>query len=529
MRKVKLLISVFLLCFLSRANAYDYNQILAEYHGGIIGSVNNCGVNLSHNPRYLRGAGSLSLQSPGTVFEAITALGKSGVVSVTGDGIVFYSPNGLNLSGGGDTVLLDAVASAYSFESLPLPREYIQYLGTKNIVEVKNEGKVLIHSSYSFLGASLMVVDANGVLHNDAISDVKFIGYASNKIYYQNTAGEIYTYASVNDLLADYNPKYVETSAKTIETIASYKGGLLTVADGSLFYSPSTQSLLSGAGVENLYPDNNGSITQMIVIAGTPSYIPISNLDVDFVVETKPENIVMSLRDGKLSWNGKSALEPINIPMLKLRLSSSFYIYSGIDVIDAKFLDYGRSQKYGSGFFVLKESANNTVALAIGLDGSPTTVKLEDKGWDSFQYKWREKGERTGYFSQEHGGRYIGDNEIKVTANHSCTALAAITYTDHTSFKFEKDIDAFFNLYKSSNSSSLPGFAVPDLNTGWPILDNYLFACSLIDSIDLPFGINASKLSKYGCPDHIREWRPGVFNPNEGARFVIIDNEVVWK
>lgn len=533
MGKIKLALLMLVISIGVKVNAYDYNQILTEYNGGIIGSLNNCGVNLSANPKYLRGAGSISLQSPGTEYLSITKLGEAGVVSVTKATNVFYSPDGLHLSGGGNTISLGKMpTSLWEFWTMNHAAGVGMWTGqnltAKKVfsVEVKDENKVLLFAPFERSDDVLMVVSSSEAQHVSLNEGTSFIGYAHGKIYQQKNTGEIYTYQSIDDLL-NYNPeRYIETSTKNIEAIKSFNSGVLTLADGSLYYSEDMNKLLSGGGIENKYSSHNGSIANMEVIPNE-EILTFNINGNEILIPTKKDNVILAHGDGKISWDGEVVIKPVNIDALKSYLVQSLGLSSGARLVKSDMLNYNDSVKYGSGTFVGASVNDATMAIAVGLNGLPATVNIEDKGWTNWEYKYRSKGKRTGAFNHEYGGEIIGDNKMKVIASHSCTAVVSVTDTNLTPFEYNTSLDASFgNISSYSSNNVLPGLPL-GINTGWTAMDWYLTACEWVgDNID-KVGLSVDS-EDYGCTPNPEAWRPTVFDPKGGTQFSIVNDQIVW-
>jgi hypothetical protein len=523
MKKIKLALGLFVFCLGVNVNAYNYNQILTEYNGGIIGSLNNCGVNFSGHPKYIRGAGSVSLQAPGTNFETITALGTGLVTTIRADDLshfkMYYSPNGLDLSGGGDTIYLGIVYT---------PKK-------QNPIEIKDENKVLLltYIPEKIVGqsghviparAELRTIDSSGIEKDYIYTDTRFIGYASGKIYRQNDNGDIFTYTSISDLLINNYTGNIESSTKKITSIKAYNNASLTLADGNLYYSKSADKLLAGPLVENIYPTRNGSISNMEVISDEKEFIPILSSDITIFVPVQKQYIILAHNDGKISRNGETIIQPVNIQELKSHLAQSLGLPHDANIVKSTILNYGESKKFGSGYFVGVGAEDKTMAIAVGLNGLPATVKIQDKGWSNFEYRWRNKGERKGAFNHEYSGDILGENEMKVIANHSCTALVTVTNTSLTPIEFNTSIDAGFgNVSGHNDFSPIPGIAL-GINTGWNVLDWYLKACDWIDKTGIP-GVD---LEDYGCSVYPETWRPTVFDPKGGTQFRIENERLIW-
>ncbi|WP_444908806.1 hypothetical protein [Microbulbifer sp. TRSA005] len=498
--------------------ASTYDQILAEYNGGVIGSVNNCGVNFSVAPQYLRGAGSVQMHAPGEYFYGISSLGEAGVVSVVKNGDVFYSPNALDLSGGGSTIKLGNVGSFDNFSVRP------------SVVEVEDEAKVLILRE-KFGALSVDVFNSSGPLGSYFFTMYDFIGYANGDIFAQTKEGDIRSFGSINDLISSTGSKFIENTSKAIQAVRSYNGGVLTVADGGLYYSSNADKLIGGENVENLYPENNGKIDEVIVVSGEPKYIPIAASDPMFFIPVKNDNIVYTTKEGAINWNAESALHPVNLDLLKRKLpDNSIWDAYEIDR-SVNLLNFRKGKEYGAGFFAAESVLNETTGIAVGLNGRPATVELYDKGWHDWEYKWRSKGEVTGSFSYVYDGSFIGENEIKVEANNSCAIVAAVTYEKLTPFQFSQSLGSIYGMAEGS-SGSLPGFGSHGVipYTKWPMLNSFFSACNLISGINiLGFDLNKDKLARYGCPKKSpTEYTIPDFNPNAGQHFNFTNGEVVW-
>ena len=520
MNKKSMLIMLLILLGVN-VNAYEYNQILTAYQGGVIGSLNNCGVNFSTNPKYLRGAGSISIQAPGSEFFSITKLGDTGIVSVTKKGAIYYSPDGLNLNGGGASISLGVVPVSTGWSSSP-PTNPSSFIA----VEVEDENKVLIFSSYED-GEVSVLVDSSQAKYVSIDVDTKFIGYANGLLYQQKKSGEIYTYQSIDDFLLGKKHTYIETSQATVKGIKHYNNGLLTLANGKLYYSASSQNLFSGA--ENMYPDYS-DISNMEIVLGEKKYIPITSSDITFFVPNQKQDIILAHHDGTISWNGQAAINPINTTTLKryLAYALDFPEYK-IESLHATILNYDEDKVYGNGFFVALKAEAETMALAVGLNGQPATVSIKDRGWSGFEYRWRNKGQRTGIFNHEYSGDLIGSNKMKIIASHSCTAVVSFTATNIDPIQFNKNLDPFFQVISDNYVPQvIKGIETLSSKTGFPVLDWYLDACEVINNVvqKIPFSPDPPG---YGCPTKPDEFYSQDFNPMGGTHFSIENDDVAWK
>ncbi len=574
-----ILVLLFCMAFSSHANDFTYNQLLAEYRGGVIGSLNNCGVNLATNPRFLRGAGSVSLQAPGEEFLKITSLGERGVISITKSFNVYYSPDALNLSGGGSTVSLGGVLTG-------LPITYHPDIGLNingrpldtfskrsiNLFEVPAENIAIITISLDDLYTSIIKVDATNFSVIPS-TPIKFLGYANNRIYSQYISGAIYSFSSTSDFLNNNNGEYIETSDKVIEGLKPFNGGLLTVADGILYHSTSTK-LLSGSNVELMYPKMQEKITQMITIAGETSYIPISVGDITIIIpQEKNDQIVLALNDGSVVWGNKKVLSPIENEQYELELEYAYYLsenswnpltFDGFvfevlngrrelsTKVETTFLNYGENKEYGNGFHV-GDSDITTSGSVIGFNGLPTTVRIDN---EKTVNGWRNKGEKTGMFSHGYSDKYIGlGNKMRVVANHSCTIITAVTFKEKiTDLEYEGSLSrlygAFDFLYNFNLEDSLwMTFNASDykkpVESSWDwkkfelidiqkqlitavtsnkyIVNSYLFTCELLGGA--PGKVSSNPYYKIGCPASITgddifikdDWGRGTTRTPEGV------------
>ena len=580
--KNSILVLLFCMVFSSHANDFTYNQLLAEYRGGVIGSLNNCGVNFSTNPRFLRGAGSVPLQGPGERFVKITSFGEKGLISIAGASNVYYSPDGLNLSGGGSSVFLGNIAPPIYFawnmpfiNGMPLGDAKISI----NLFEVPDENIAIINISVGDIWANVIKVDATNFSVIPS-TPVKFLGSANNRIYSQDIAGAIYSFSSTSDYLNNNNGEYIETSDKVIEGLKPFNGGLLTVADGILYYSTSTK-LLSGSDVELMYPKMQEKITQMITIAGETTYIPISVGDITIIIpQEKNDQLVVALDDGSVMWGNKKVLSPIENEQYELELEYAYYlsenswnslsfdsfVYEVLNgrrelstSVETTFLNYGENKEYG-GSFHFGTSDITTSGSVIGFNGLPTTIRIDnEKTVDG----WRNKGERTGTFTHAYSDSIIGlGNKTRVVANHSCTVVTAVTFKEKITdleysgtlaqlngiinyaynFNLEDSLWGLFNSsdYKRTVESTWDwkSFELVDtqkdfitsiasiVNNEWVeknIIKWYLSACHVLNGA--PGNISNNDYYKLGCPASITigdifvgdDWGRGITRTPEGV------------
>jgi hypothetical protein len=554
--------------FSSLAYSFEYKQVLAEYNGAVIGSLNNCGVNLSTNPKYLRGAGSVSLQDPGEEFLGITAFGERGIISVTKSKDVYYSPDALNLAGGGDTKYLGHINS--NIISLSL-------------FEVANENIAIIHLNEGNDSSTVLKVRSNSL---DIVSykPSKFMGYADNKVFIQKFSGAIFSYPSIHDYLSNKNAQYIETTEKTIENIKSFNAGILTLADGSLYYS-TIKKLISGSDVQFMYPNIQRKITQMITVAGDTTYIPIVSGDITFFIPQANDHIILALKDGSIIWNNKKVLSITSATEIENQLAYMLYkldfpynslpydifvhlrLNGEIDSVEnvkVNFLNYGQSKEYGNSFFLAENIEDQTMGLVMGFNGLPTTVKVEDKGWSGFQYKWRGRGNRTGTFDHTYDSSWIGENKMRIKATHSCSVVAAIEFnniltplqTNFTelelsaainkflNFNLEDTISSVFNKTKTINSTfDFNDIVLSDrtFGFGWDMLDHYFAACDYLDNKYL----SKQDYYKYACPEPVTigdvliydDWGRSTITTPQGLyeyqseltpQFKFVNGELVW-
>ncbi|AWF81993.1 hypothetical protein BTJ40_14805 [Microbulbifer sp. A4B17] len=508
----KSLLTILLPFLASGVKATTYDQVLAEYNGGVLGSVNNCGVNFSAAPQYLRGAGSVQMLGPGEYLYGMSSLGETGIVSVLKNGDVYYSPDGLNMAGGGSTVSLGNVGSFDDFSEKPY------------VVEVEDEEKVIVQKRSSFGGTSIDVFDSSGIVFSFNHGGLIFIGSVNGKVISQTTEGDIYSFESIADIISWSGAEFIETSSKTVEAVSSYNGGLLTMADGELYYSPDTDYLLTGSEVENLYSESNGKISQVVVVSEESTYIPISSSDITFFISIENDHIVYSTEEGYVFSDGEVAISPIDTDRLKSSLQENtimdaLEIDKSVDI-----LNYRKGEEYGSGYFIAENVVNETSGIVLGLNGRPATVELYDKGWSGFEYKWRFQGEVTGSFSHVYDGSFIGENEMRIEANNSCAVVAAVTYENLSPYEFSVGLGGIYGL-SEGDSTLLPVFGGQKPYTQWSMLNAFFSACDLISG----FGVDSDELEEYGCPKNSpTEYTIPEFNPNGGQHFKFINGELVW-
>lgn len=446
------------LLFSVNSVAFEYNQKMIEYQGGIISQLNNCGVTYNKDGVFSRGLYGVtsnisSLENDVVDFKKM----NNGVVSVLSDGQIYFSPNGRSIDGGNESVLVGKVPldapcqGGYACYILPdatilgmdVQNAYIAVLTSKklfiyNFVDVGPTYSVNFDFSYTVMtgwrnSTTIKPVFISSVDYNGGIFYVQF---SNGDIKYANSLGEL---ASTGKLTL------LQAAAPLIGQITPYKTGVATLLkDSRVIYAPDIKKPVTG----NLLYDGR---TQKKVssIMGYGGY-GSSSIFVNFL----DGYTTYSPYGTDLLGGGETVevMKPIDLSAVRSKLVSQFEpikqqqinSYGHIVVkteMGVKILNKGDSIEFSGSWAVGYNGSNVIAANAVDFSGKPVAVRVFDKGWDGIEYKWRGRGEQLGTIIHSHDFDQVGKSEIKLTSHKGCAIVAGVSQVGEFPNPFKKNIN----------------------------------------------------------------------------------------
>lgn len=516
MKKTQTTLLPLLLISLTSAPSYsfDYKTKMIEYKGGVVSQLNNCTPAYSPSGKYIWGLGNYTASlAPKNADIADFYSINGGIISRQSDGKVFFSGDGKNLSGGGNTVLLGYAqyAAAYGNEAYLINYEnFTSKLGSSRkitITTIINPGKPNQLSNTRSLNVSPsfnieIIGYAQGNLYikeflytapmptrtglvNGGITPVA-IRSSKNMDDYINKNGTYRTLYKVETKQltvggrAVGSPQIINTEIATkieqIKSILPYYNGLISNSNNWIISSGDPDQPFTGSSSQLLFNDNTHTISSILPRGGLIDAYGL------------PKGLMIAFTDGHTYWykdgseasqasKGISVTRPLTDDMVRFAMSDYLNNLNrvrpeGDRIIFtnavSRLINLGDSENFSEGVFI-GDSDTNVKARLTGFaatigGGVSTTVRLYDKGWDNWEYKWRDRGLQTGNISLDTSGSIIGKTGIKVKAEQSCTLFVGAEYRDEkiSPIEFSWDIypdGSFKNPEQSGTIRPWQGFA----------------------------------------------------------------------
>jgi len=436
---------------------------MVEYKGGIVSQLNNCGVSYTPTGRYLWGAGRLTtdLQSNSkTISKLYNA--SNGILSVTSDGEAYFSPDGRYLTGGNSsTRYLGKYDEAQAYGNTII----LQNRSTKRV-----KGRVVRMAStlkvYTNPGSASESVKTVTLVKDSALLK-NSIGSAPDEWYYEVVGGandeiflreviltqrpsknprlrvrsEYLSLVAVKDIadlssesgsfrklhVIQKTPRVRNRPAKVlnqpemnlvgnIKKIIPYNEGLLTYTNDQIIVSSNTSNVVTGSGTNVL--NTSGKTISSVLQRGGAGYergLLVAYTDGTSYFSEDGQNLVGGGKTSQITspFNTSDIRSELNAYLKNERHST----YSDgntavVDSIKVSILNKGESEEFSKNFIVGKsgtEGSSAVSAIAGQLDGDPATVKVYNKGWSNWQYKWRYQGKQTGLIEHSYDAQVIAD------------------------------------------------------------------------------------------------------------------------
>lgn len=446
--------------------AFEYNTEMVEFNGGVISQLNNCGARYTASGRLIWGLTSQGPQLQSND-ETITELYSvsDGVVAIIESGEAFFSPDGKNLSGGGSTRSLGKYDSVKAFDD----RIFLLNRTSRRSAVRGIGGTTYTMSKYRVIHNPGKASETETNIEIERADKVQYdiLGIANDQIYLReytysepvNPRGSptiellnIISVANLNDLLSEsgtykvvhtversapvrgtgrsiLNP-VVHSRISTVEEVIPYNGGVLAYGEKWVYVSRDTDALFEGSGVTQIY-DGDQKISSLLNRGGETS------------VDGYELGITTTYKDGRsyfspdgLSLNGGGNTTQFTAPVsgdsVTGMLSNYVKTVTGNTVTVNKttwaILNRGQTADFAEGFFVGSSNSNGygkVVGFASTFDGGAAEVRLYDKGWDGWEFKWRDRGTVEGVVDIETSQKsIIGDTGIRIRAEKGCVLFA---------------------------------------------------------------------------------------------------------
>lgn len=500
----KLIKTLILFLFCQSVFAYEYNTDLINYKGGVISQLNNCGPVYTSSGRYIWGVNPLAtpLQSGTAQIENIYSV-SGGVLSVTSDNKAYFSPDGKHLSGGGNTRYLGQYSSAHGYGD----KIFLQTVSrtitrgsaatTKSLFTVythpgsASESKKTVEVSNKSGIRYEIVGEANGHYFIRSVIVTQLTGRQAGQV--RKAFKELASFTSIehfNTKSSSYavlhraemstpsrgSPSRLlngeeMTKVGQIQKIMPYNGGILAYGNTWVNVSNNGANIVEGAGTGTLY-------------SGSRAIASLINRGGDSGVGGSSKGILISYKDGYTYWsenganlagngNTKTITRPFNAADIEREMSYYLnndrhyqliveYPYS-IENLKIGILNKYESAEFSKNFFIGSSGGGFSALTAMASDfkGEPALMRVYDKGWSGWEYKWRDRGVRTGLIDHSYSGSFIGDLGIKLKAEKTCAIVVGLETIgdDIKPFEFTWDINpdgsfAFNNPLTGSDTSS---------------------------------------------------------------------------
>lgn len=468
--------AIFLLaiCVSCCAHAFDYNQRMIEFEGGVVSQLNNCGLNYSSSGIFNRGYGNLTanLSYPKDNIIDFRKMAK-GIVAILDNGKLYFSPNG-KLIGGPESILIDTIKSD----------SYVTGIRATGIsVGLAREDEKIISLSVSGTHALVLLTKSlhiykidlpTGALQSKkklefsrtSLSDSTFpvfmesISGPDGDIIMQFRNGEVRR-ARLTQLIETGKLITLKATHPHIKQIVDYNGGLLTLLEDSKIYQiknggdPLRGTLFYNGAIKisSLLPfrENNSNRTGLFVnyLNGRTVFFPDGS----------------SIDD---EGNSIEVASPINVTTFAADMRRRFvdyekYYWGGYvtDIeVSVRLLNKGQSTVYDGTWFVGMDGINRIFVQAASFAGDPAEITVYDKGWDGIEYKWRDRGTQRGTILHTHTQSKAGQTEIKLAAKNSCAILIGVSQAGETPNPIDlkiKEPKSFYSMTQSTGLAPVSG------------------------------------------------------------------------
>jgi hypothetical protein len=425
------------------SHAFNYEQRMESYNGKLVSQLNNCGVHLTSGKR-LRGSEAADTLVSNNVVARFTKH-KSGIVAVTDSGTVYYSPNGRNLDGGGSTIKIGQVSS-----------------GVASVSSYKND--IIVHAG----GRIFLITDAlssSRQTYSYYGGDTLFVGTYKDLIYLQRSDNTVkYTSNKWRLERIDWMTTMRWHGSKRIREIIPYRHGVATLTDAGLYWSTDPYQLITGEDTVRLLADTSkvvsieshgGYSADQVYTVTVDRYRGDSHVGRDTethdIEHEGSRGLYVALNNGDtfFSPDGKNLLgggntnrvtQGVDASLITQQVELYHEMFNSpnpppkVSKIKSTVLARGAAETMAEDWFFNTSSKMSAAGWAMDFTGAPATVRLYDRGWSNWQYRWRDKGTQTGEFQLDTSGTFMGDNGVRIRAEGGCAIVTTVefesTYTE---------------------------------------------------------------------------------------------------
>ncbi|MGV8834727.1 hypothetical protein [Cellvibrio sp.] len=415
-----------------------------------------------------------------------------GIITALKNGDVFFSPDGRYLDGGGSTLKLVNVTKSYVDSTTkwgtPIYADYINTIGvlgsTLLVIQTKqgkeySTGKII--GKTCVRGSSICTdVYEKGYLSDITAIDLpsglvrkftyksglrriqKALGNVNGVLYVQFSNGDIGKFNSVSELSGVDTINVLHLAAPSLKKIIPYRHGLLAYNKNVAYWSNNYNQVISGSDVKQIYSGAK-SISALLNYQGNSATESNArpNASQGLIIAFEDGNVYFS-PDGNNFTGGGTTVQlskPFDTVFLKERMvaylnglskpSSPFSQdplwlqnpqpdqyknpTTGAEInvknLSVRLLNKGDTTEYAKNTVIADGNVYSKVSsLVSDFGGEPTTVTVYDKGWDGIEYKWRDRGQRTGLVDHKVEASYVGVPEIRLKATSGCAI--AVSYEE---------------------------------------------------------------------------------------------------
>lgn len=470
LREKPLLILFFLYLAMSSVKvfAFNYNQKLIVHDDTFIAQLNNCGVHQTAG-RYIRGNSRVATIVNQKEVLYFTNL-EDGVASILVGGDIYFSPNGKHLDGGGSSYKIGNVPG--SIQNLVGHRQNLiahTKIGSTNYIYLFENAKSSARIQTSF-----------------ATSAFSIVGVVGDYLYIQLPDASVrFTYYSQELRSPTVLSRANANGSGQVRQIIQYRRGAAVLSDSGIYYSTDKAQLTSGPAVKILQT-NTSHVRQIANKDGTSAdetytvtvdvyegtgFVGRQN-EVTTIAVDGTRGLYTALNNGNTYYSpsgnnllggGGSTLVTRGITPEMIRDHLKTYkeqlgdaAPDNIDEIRSWVLSDGESVELGQGSNILLKDLRFAGWMQ-DFAGYPATLRLYDKGWDNWEYKWRDMGLQTGTMDVKTNGSEIFDLGIKAKAVGGCAIVAAIKFTTPADLKLSAS-------YNPDNGNSSVQFSADEIN-----------------------------------------------------------------
>lgn len=434
----------------SNVFSFDYNQVLYSYKDGIVAGLNNCGVFYSTNGGHLRGGGqSYTLSNNQRTLKGVAKVGAGLAYLFESPNALYYSKSGAAPTSGDDAFLIEDFSSNYQFEGMTEHKGSIVVYGYAYYVPLPNSTK---YQQVAIIKNPLS--STNRIVNHIPISNAKigYIGSSNGILYLQSlVSGSVYIVDDVSYLesltsVTDFEglPGFTRihsNSSERIRQLTTYGNSTIALTDKGVYLSTNTRQIFAGSNVKKIY-GNDYKISSLAEFR-VETIVPITVSDIAVMIPVKKSiGLFTAFSDGTIYFSPsgnvmhgggdskivarypdattfKSAVE-------KYAISSGMLGVESVGNINLDIFNYYDKKELSDRFFVGQTASMEIWGYISDFSGEPATARFWDKGWSGWEYEWRDKGTRTGFFNLETSGNIIGNTGFKARLESGCGIMTSV-------------------------------------------------------------------------------------------------------